>query len=60
MSSDGIFENFVNEKEIEDYILSIKDLSPQKLVYEIIRYTMKKEIKVKDDMSIIALRISEI
>ncbi len=60
MSSDGIFENYVNEKELEDYILSIRDLSPQKLVYEIIRYTMKKEIKTKDDMSIIALRVSEI
>lgn len=60
MSSDGIFENYVDEKDIENYILSIKDLSPQKLVYEIIKYTMKKEVKAKDDMSIIALKVSEI
>lgn len=60
MSSDGIFENYVNEDEIEKYLLSIKDLSPQKLVYEIINYTLKKEIKAKDDMSIIALKIINI
>ncbi len=60
MSSDGIFENYINEDEIEKYLLSIKDLSPQKLVYEIINYTLKKEIKAKDDMSIIALKIINI
>lgn len=60
MSSDGIFENYLNEEEIEKYIISIKDLSPQKLVYEIINYTLKKEIKAKDDMSIIALKIINI
>lgn len=60
LSSDGIFENYLNEEEIEKYIISIKDLSPQKLVYEIINYTLKKETKAKDDMSIIALKIINI
>ena len=60
MSSDGILENYVNEKDIENYILSIRDLSPQKLVYEIIRHTMQNKVKAKDDMSIIALKVVEI
>ena len=60
MSSDGILENYVDEKDIENYILSIRDLSPQKLVYEIIRHTMQNKVKAKDDMSIIALKVVEI
>ncbi|MBQ8293105.1 MAG: SpoIIE family protein phosphatase [Bacilli bacterium] len=57
MSSDGIFENILDDAALEKYILSIKEESPQKIVYELINYTMKQKLKVKDDMTLIALKI---
>ena len=59
MSSDGIFENIIDETNLQEYIESIKNLPPQKIVYELLNYTIKSKIKTKDDMSIIALKIEK-
>lgn len=59
MSSDGIFENLIDENKLQDYIQSIKNLPPQRIVYELLNYTINNKIKTKDDMSIIALKIQE-
>ena len=57
MSSDGIFENIIEEKDLEDFIVKIKEEAPQKIVYEILQYTMKQRLKTTDDMTLIALKI---
>lgn len=57
MSSDGIFENIVNVDDFEDFINNIKNYPPQRIVYEILNYTISHKIKAKDDMSVIALKI---
>ena len=57
MSSDGIFENIVNVTDFENFINNIKNYPPQRIVYEILNYTISHKIKAKDDMSIIALKI---
>lgn len=57
MSSDGIFENIENTSDFESFINSIKNYPPQRIVYEILNYTLSHKIKAKDDMSIIALKI---
>ena len=38
MSSDGIFENIIEEKELEEFLFQIKDENPQKIVYELLNY----------------------
>lgn len=60
MSSDGIFENIIDETALQEYIESIKNLPPQRIVYELLNYTINHKIKTKDDMSIIALKIGEV
>ncbi len=60
MSSDGIFENIIDESSLQEYIESIKNLPPQKIVYELLNYTINNKIKTKDDMSIIALKIEKV
>lgn len=57
MSSDGIFENIIEEQALEDFLLKIKEEAPQKIVYEILNYTMKQKLKTKDDMTLIALKV---
>ena len=57
MSSDGIFENIIEEKSLEDFIVKIKEEAPQKIVYEILNFTMKQKLKTTDDMTLIALKI---
>lgn len=57
MSSDGVFENIIEDKSLERFILKIKNEAPQKIVYEILNYTLKQKLKTKDDMTLIALRI---
>ena len=57
MSSDGIFENIVNVNDFENFINNIKNYPPQRIVYEILNYTITHKIKAKDDMSIIALKV---
>lgn len=56
-SSDGIFENVVDEQKLLDLIKNIKDEMPQKIAYAILEYTLANKTKVKDDMSIIILKI---
>lgn len=60
MSSDGIFENIVDETELQNYIETIKNLPPQRIVYELLNYTIHSKIKTKDDMSVIALKIQKV
>ncbi len=57
MSSDGVFENIIEEKALEDFMVTIKEEAPQKIVYEILNYTTKQNLKTKDDMTLIALKI---
>ena len=57
MSSDGIFENIIEEQALEEFLLKIKEEAPQKIVYEILNYTMKQKLKTKDDMTLIALKV---
>mgnify|MGYP003302442908 CR=1 FL=1 len=60
MSSDGIFENVVEEEEFEEFISNIKNYPPQRIVYEILNYTMNHKIQTKDDMSIVALKVQNV
>ncbi len=60
MSSDGIFENVVEEKEFESFIGDIKNYPPQRIVYEILNYTLNHKIQTKDDMSIVALKVQNV
>lgn len=59
MSSDGVLENLIDNQKLESFIQESRDLSPQQLVYEILNYTIKNQIKTKDDMTIIALKIKK-
>lgn len=57
MASDGIFENIVNEKDLELFIKGISHLAPQKIAYELLNYARSHQNKTKDDMSVIALKV---
>lgn len=57
MSSDGVIENLIDDQKMETFIQDARVLSPQQLIYEILNYTIKNQIKTKDDMTIIALKI---
>lgn len=59
MSSDGVFDNIIDDDQIEPFLRSVKELSPQKIVYELINYTINAKILTNDDMTIIALRVKE-
>ena len=59
-SSDGIFENIIDEQQLIDLIKNIKHEIPQKIAYAILEHTLSSKTKVKDDMSIIVLKIEEI
>ena len=59
MSSDGIFENIINVDDFLDFISNIKNYPPQRIVYEILNYTLTHKIQTKDDMSIIALKVQD-
>lgn len=60
LTSDGIFENVVNEQELLNLIKNLKSEIPQKIAYAILEYTLNSKVKVKDDMSIIILKIETI
>ncbi len=60
MSSDGIFENIIDEQDLERFLFKIKKDNPQKIVYELINYTNKQKLKTKDDMTLIALKIKTV
>lgn len=57
MSSDGIFENIVESEELDNFIKKIRGESPQKIVFEILNYTINNKIKTNDDATLIALKI---
>lgn len=57
MSSDGIFENIIDEKPLEEFLFKIKDENPQKIVYELLNYTNNQKLKTKDDMTLIVLKV---
>jgi len=59
-SSDGIFENVVDEDKLINLIKNIKSEKPQKIAYAILEHTLSTKTKVKDDMSIIILKIEAI
>ena len=59
-SSDGIFENVVDEQKLIELIKNIKNEMPQKIAYAILEHTLSTKTKVKDDMSIIILKIEAI
>jgi hypothetical protein len=59
MSSDGILENVVDTNRLETFLKSVKDLTPQRIVYELFNFAVKNELKTNDDMTLIALRIKE-
>ena len=48
----------INVDDFETFINSIKNYPPQRIVYEILNYTLTHKIKAKDDMSIIALKVA--
>ena len=60
MSSDGIFENIVESEELDNLIKKIRGESPQKIVFEILNYTINNKIKTNDDATLIALKIKMI
>lgn len=60
MSSDGIFENIVESEDLDIFIKKIRGESPQKIVFEILNYTINNEIKTNDDATLIALKIKMI
>ena len=57
MASDGIFENIVDEQDLENFIKGIKHLAPQKITYEILNYVRNHKTKTSDDMSVISLKV---
>ena len=57
LASDGIFDNIVNIDEFEKFIISNKEIDPQKFAYELLNYSRNAEVISKDDMSIVALKI---
>lgn len=60
MSSDGIFENIIDEKPLEEFLFKIKDENPQKIVYELLNYTNNQKLKTKDDMTLIVLKVKTV
>ena len=57
MSSDGIFENVKNEKDLLNYICSLVSNNVEKVVYNIVEYVRNNNKYVNDDMSVIVLRV---
>ena len=60
LTSDGIFENVKEEKNLFSLINSLKEESPQKIAYEVLEYTLKTDVKTRDDMTVIILKIEQI
>lgn len=60
MSSDGIFENIENNEDLDIYIKKIRGETPQKIVYDLLNYTINNDIKTNDDATLIALKIKYI
>lgn len=57
IASDGVFENVLNTEDLERFIIDLRHLEPQKLIYELLNHIRYAEVINKDDISIIALKI---
>ncbi len=57
MSSDGIIENFIDNDHLDNFLKESINLNPQQLVYEILNYAQTHDVKVKDDMTVIVLKV---
>ena len=57
IASDGVFENVADSSNLEKYILGIRHLEPQKIIYELLNHIRYSEVINKDDISIIALKV---
>ena len=60
LASDGIFDNIIDVKDLEEFIINIKNLEPQKISYEILNYARKTDVISKDDMSVITLKVKSL
>jgi len=60
LASDGIFDNVINLDAFENFILSIKNLEPQKISYELLNYARHTDLIAKDDMSVVVLKIKQV
>ena len=59
MSSDGVFENIKDEKDLEVFIKGIMHMNPQNITYEILKYAREHQKITEDDMCVITLKIKE-
>ena len=59
MSSDGVFENIKDEKDLETFIKGIMHMNPQNITYEILKYAKEHQKISEDDMCVITLKIKE-
>lgn len=57
MSSDGVFDNIVNEKELENMISTITHLSVEKIVCRILEYIEHEKTLTDDDLSLVVLKV---
>ena len=57
LASDGIFDNIIDVLEFENFIITIKNLEPQKISYELLNYARNTDLVSKDDMSIVVLKV---
>ena len=60
LASDGIFDNVINISDFEKFILSIRNLEPQKISYELLNYARHTDLISKDDMSVVVLKIKHV
>lgn len=57
MSSDGLFENVDNEKELQSFIKTITHLSPERIVCQILEYVKSMTKYVDDDISLVVMKV---
>lgn len=58
LASDGVFDNDINQVDVQGLINNIRHMPPQKIAYEILNYSLKNQYKRRDDLSIIALKVN--
>lgn len=57
MSSDGVFDNLTDTKEVESMLVNLRQEPPQRIVYELLNYSINHKLKTHDDMTILVLKI---
>ena len=57
LSSDGLFDNVINDKKIIEYIKTILDLNAENIARYVINYAVKQKMISKDDISLICIKI---